>query len=147
MPEWKTVKEQKDIDLLMDTYGNFHDACIVSMNYQSGAYVDDNRVLYYGDAKSRRLSVIFQCQWSPKTIELEFSGLRQMHIVGWQDNYTCDISDAYLAFHHHLLPGNPERVIVWSDTDWFDVEKINNSISEPADSYIVANGLRWRIIT
>ena len=69
-----------------------------------------------------------------------------MHLVGWQDNYLCDISDAYLAFHDNLLPGNPDRVIVWADTDLFDVAKIDNSIHEPADTYIVANALKWRIV-
>ena len=69
-----------------------------------------------------------------------------MHIVGWQDNYLCLILDAYLAFHNGLLPGSADRVIVWSDTDCFDINKIDNSIAEPADTYIVANELRWRII-
>ena len=146
MGDWHKIKTQEDIALLMDIYDNFHDSCIVSMNYNSGAFVDEDRALYYGDENNRRLSVIFQGQWKPKTIELEFSGLRQMHIVGWQNNYTCDISDAYLAFHNHLLPGSPEQLIVWADTDWFDVDKIDNSINEPADTYIVASKLRWRVI-
>ena len=62
-----------------------------------------------------------------------------------KDNYFCDISDTYLSFHDNLLPGNPDRVLVWSDTDWFDVTKIDNSIHEPANTYIVANALRWQI--
>ena len=35
---------------------------------------------------------------------------------------------------------------VKTDTDWFDVAKIDNSIHEPADTYIVANALRWRVV-
>jgi hypothetical protein len=108
--------------------------------------VDDKGAMYFGDAASRRLSVMFQCQMKPKTLELQFSGLRQMHLVGWQDNYSCNIFGAYLAFHDNILPGNPDRVIVWSDTEWFDVTKIDNAIHEPADTYIVANALRWRIV-
>ena len=69
-----------------------------------------------------------------------------MHLVGWQDNYSCDILNANLAFHDNLLPGNLQRVIIWSDTDLFHVEKIDNSIHEPADTYIVANFLKWRIV-
>lgn len=112
MENWHCIKEQKDIDFLLDTYGYFHDSCIVSLNYQSGAFVDDESAMFFGDADDRRLSVIFQRQWKPKTIELQFSGLRQMHIVGWQNNYLCDILDAYLTFHDNLLPGKPSRVIV-----------------------------------
>lgn len=144
--DWNKIEDQEDVDFLMRTYGDFHDACIVSLSFQSGAFVDSAMTMYFGKSKERILSVIFQCQWEPKTIELQFLGLRQMHLVGWQDNYFCNISSAYLSFHNGLLPGSPKQVIVWSDTSWFDIDKIDNSITEPADTYIVANELRWRII-
>ena len=134
MGDWHKVELQEDIDFLMETYGGFHDSCIVSLSF------------HFGGPNERILSVICQSQWEPKTIELQFSGLRQMHIVGWQDNYLCLILDAYLAFHNGLLPGSPDRVIAWSDTDCFDINKIDNSIAEPADTYIIANELRWRIL-
>ena len=146
MDNWHDVKTQEDIDFLMSTYSGFHDSCIVSLNFQSGAFVDDEGAMNFGNAEERRLCVIFQGQWEPKTIELQFLGLRQMYVVGWQDNYLCDIFDAYLAFHDNLLPGNPARVIVWSDNDRFDITKADNSIHEPSDTYIVANALRWRIV-
>lgn len=146
MVDWHKVELQEDIDFLMETYGGFHDSCIVSLSFQSGAFVDNDMAMHFGGPNERILSVICQSQWEPKTIELQFSGLRQMHIVGWQDNYLCLILDAYLAFHNGLLPGSPDRVIVWSDTDCFDINKIDNSIAEPADTYIVAKELRWRIL-
>lgn len=147
MGNWNTIETQEDIDRLMTAYNDFHDSCVVSLNFQSGAFVgDDDWAMHFGNAEDRILSVVFQSQWKPKTIELQFSGLRQIHLIGWQDNYWCDISSAYLAFHNGLLPGSPRRVIVWSDTDWFDVKKIDNSIHEPADTYIVANALRWRVV-
>ena len=147
MGNWNIIETQEDIDGLLSAYNYFHDSCMVSLNFQSGAFVDDNDwAMHFGNAEDRILSVVFQSQWKPKTIELQFSGLRQIHLIGWQDNYWCDISSAYLAFHNGLLPGSPRRVIVWSDTDWFDVAKIDNSIHEPADTYIVANALRWRVV-
>ena len=99
----------------MSAYGDFHDACIVSLNFQSGAFVDDKSAMHFGGPEERVLSVVFQRQWEPKTIELQFIGLRQLHLIGWQDNYLCNILEAYLAFHDNLLPGKPHRVIVWSD--------------------------------
>lgn len=57
-----------------------------------------------------------------------------------------EISCAYLAFHDTLLPGKPERLIIWSDYEGFHIDKIDNSIHEPAVTYIAANMLRWRII-
>ena len=130
MGDWHKVELQEDIDFLMETYGGFHDSCIVSLSFQSGAFVDNDMAMHFGGPNERILSVICQSQWEPKTIELQFSGLRQMHIVGWQDNYLCLILDAYLAFHN----------------DCFDINMIDNSIAEPADTYIVANELRWRIL-
>ena len=106
MGDWHKVELQEDIDFLMETYGGFHDSCIVSLSFQSGAFVDNDMVMHFGGPNERILSVICQSQWEPKTIELQFSGLRQMHIVGWQDNYLCLILDAYLAFHNGLLPGS-----------------------------------------
>ena len=146
MENWHDIKTQADIDSLMSAYIGFHDSCIVSLNFQSGAFVDDERAMHFGKAEDRRLCVIFQSQWEPKTIELQFIGLRQMAVAGWQDNYFCYIFEAYLAFHDNLLPGNPARVIVWSDNDQFDISKVDNSIHEPSDTYIVANALRWRIV-
>lgn len=146
MENWHSVETQKDIERLMSTYGDFHDACIVSLNFQSGAFVDDENAMHFGGPKNRVLSVVFQCQWEPKTIELQFIGLRQLHLVGWQDNYLCDILEAYLSFCDNLLPGKPDRVIVWSDNSCFDTAKIGSTIQEPADTYIVANALRWRIV-
>ena len=124
MGDWHKIELQEDIDFLMETYGGFHDSCIVSLSFQSGAFVDNDMVMHFGGPNERILSVICQSQWEPKTIELQFSGLRQMHIVGWQDNYLCLILDAYLAFHNGLLPGSPDRVIVWSDTDCFDINRL-----------------------
>lgn len=144
MGDWHNVETQDDVEMLLSTYGYFHDGHIVSANYQSGVFVDDELSMYFGGAQEHRLSVVFQRQWKPKTIELQFIGLRQLHLTGWQDNYLNLILEAYLSFHENLLPGTPSRVIVWSSDCWFDVEKINNAISEPSDTYIVANALRWR---
>lgn len=146
MGDWHSVETQDDIDLLLDTYGGFHDSCIVSCNYQSGTHVNDKRAMSFGCAEDHNLSVIFQSQWGPKTLELQFIGLRQMHLTGWQYNYLDDIFGAYLSFHNDLLPGEPNRVIVWTDSGSFDIEKFNNAIHEPSETYIVANTLMWRIV-
>ena len=65
----------------------FHDSCIVSANFQSGAFVDSEMSMHFGDALSHKLHVVFHRQWQPKAIELCFIGLRQFHLVGWQDIY------------------------------------------------------------
>lgn len=145
MKHWHNIETQGDINLLMDTYGAFHDSCIITVNFQNGNFVDDTRAMHHGSPEDHRLSVVFQRQWEPKTLELMFIGLRQMHLIGWQDNYFCEILGAYLSFHDHLLPGEPHNVIVWADNSCFDVTKVDNAICEPSDTYIVANALMWRI--
>lgn len=145
---WIEVNAQTDIDKLMNTYGDFHDSCITNLHFTSGSSVTPDKTMHFGGAIDRQLCVTFQRQWDPITIELWFSGLRRLHLVGWQDNYLNDISSAYLAFHENLLPGEPRRLIVWADTDWFSIEKVSDStaLAEPTDSYIVANQLKWRIV-
>ena len=146
MESWHSIETQNDIDVLFDTYGGFHDSCMVPANFQSGTFVDDEMAMNFGDAKAHRLSVIFQRQGEPKTLEMQFIGLRQMYLTGWQDNYVGDIYDAYLSFHNDLLPGKPNRVIVWADNQWFDIAKVNRAIHEPSETYIIANALMWRIV-
>lgn len=129
-------------------YGHFHDSCITNLTYKSGAYVDKHKTMHFGDIDGRELNLIIQRQWEPITLELCFVGVRRFHVVGWQDNYLCDIMYAYLSFHKDVLPGEPIELIVWADTEYFNLEEIaiSNSLKEPADSYVIANTLKWRVI-
>jgi hypothetical protein len=146
MSDWNEFSTQNDIDKLLDIYGGFHDSCIVSMHYRSGTFVDDKKTMYFGDSSEHELIVVFHRQWEPRAIEMRFIGLRQLHLTGWQDNYSCDIYDAHLSFYEGILPGTPSRVIVWANYYDFNIKEIDNTIHEPSDTYIVANALKWRII-
>lgn len=44
--EWHTLETTEDIKYLLDTYGNFLDSTLVSYYFQSGNYVDSDRVGY-----------------------------------------------------------------------------------------------------
>lgn len=145
MKEWREISSQHDIDELLDAYAGFHDSCIVSMSYRSGAFVDEERAMHFGGSTDRQLLVTFHSQWEQRELEMCFVGLRQLHLTGWQDNYLCNFTDAYLSFKDGLLPGTPSRVIIWADRDDFDVNKIDNGVHEPSDTYIVANALKWRM--
>ena len=146
MSEWKEIQSESDIDEVMETLGDFHDSCIVSVNYKSGVFVDEKNDMCFGSANERELTVLFHCQWEPKVFELCFTGVRQMHLVGWQKNYLASISEAALFFCDNILPGTPSRLIVWSDYDYFTVSGSKGPIKEPADTYIIANSLKWRTI-
>lgn len=146
MGDWNEVKTQEDIDFLMSTYRDFHDSVLISANYKNGYYVDDENAIHGCEPEDFVLSMLFHSQWQPRIVELQFMGLRQTHLTGWEDNYLPIILETYLAFHENLLPGSPSKVIIWSDNSWFDTEKIDNTIHEPSETYVVANSLRWRII-
>ena len=44
--------------------------------------------------------------------------------------------------------GNSQESIVWADTEYFDLEDLRQTdmLDEPADNYIIANELKWRVI-
>lgn len=74
MGDWHKVELQRDIDFLMETYGGFHDSCIVSLSFQSGAFVDNDMAMHFGSPNERILSVIYQSQWELKTIQYSSRG-------------------------------------------------------------------------
>ncbi len=146
--KWHDVLTQKDIDDLLDAYGGFHDACIVSVNFASGMHVDKKMTMHFGDLEQYTLKIVFHSQWSDYALELHFAGLRRLHLVGIQDNYANDIFDASIKFYDNLLPSKyqtPARVIVWADRGDFDVNSIDSQLTEPADTYVIAHSLKWRL--
>ena len=145
MRKWKDIETESDISELMETYGSFHDSCIVSLNYQSGNSVDNNETMNFGSSNEHELTIVFNSQWDPKTLELKFVGVRQMHITGWQDNYLNDIFEAKISFYDGLLSDKTKRLIAWTDNEDLDPSKISNGLQEPGDTYIIADSLKWRI--
>lgn len=81
----------------MNSYCGFHDSCIVSVSYESGTSVDSEGIMHFSDENGHRMHVIFHSQMVKEKLELLFVGLRQVHLVGWQDNYTCELFDAHLS--------------------------------------------------
>lgn len=142
---WNEVSTQKDADALLRAYGHFHDSCIASVTYQSGASVDSQGAMSFGAPLSYQATVVFQRQWQPAAIELRFSGLRQLHIGGWQQLYTCEIAEASLRFVK-MAPEDKAPVIVWADSDGFCLEGSSPAAEEPLESYIVAQALKWRFL-
>lgn len=96
------IKNEDDIEFLMNKCFGFHDSCIVSVNYLSSAFVDENGSMCNGELLERTLSLTVHSQWC-KNIELLFKGVRKFSVVGWQDDYFCDIYGAYLDFRKDLL--------------------------------------------
>ena len=68
---WNEIKNETDIENLMKKYYFFHDSCIVSVNYRSGAYVDDNGGMANGELLEHSVEIVLHSQWE-KPIELRF---------------------------------------------------------------------------
>ena len=148
---WNEIKNEVDIENLMEEYCDFHDSCIVSINYHSGAYVDDKGDMLNGELLEHSIEMILHSQWN-KPIELRFTGVRKCNIVGFLDDYFCDIFGAYLDFHSDLLGGTrDDKLIVWADFGGFDPteykEETPISTNGNCCTYVIAEKLFWRIIT
>ncbi len=148
MSIWNDVKNQSDIEYLKEIYGEFHDACIAELRYVSGAHVNENLSICFGESLDRKLFVVFNRQWKPTKIELLFEGMRQMNIAGWQNNYFCDIYHCYLALHKDLVKGRDDNLIVWADNSGFNPKENDERhiLSEPLTTYIISEKLKWRLL-
>lgn len=148
---WNEIKNETDIENLMKKYSGFHDSCIVSVNYHSGAYVDDNGGMANGELLEHSVEIVLHSQWN-NPIELRFIGVRKCSIIGWQDNYFCNIYGVYLDFHTNLLgKTRDDKLIVWADDECFNPTNYTEErlISPNATNctYIIAEKLSWRMIT
>ena len=149
MSDWHEIKSTADIDALLDQYGGFHDSCLVELYYRSGAYVDKDNAMVCEPRASYEMHMVFHSQWYKNPLELCFNGVRKFNIVGFQDNYFCEILDCYLAIHTDLIKGRDDPLIVWADDYGFSPYQVRQErlMLEPDTTYVVAHNLKWRFIT
>ena len=128
---WNELLNQNDIDSLMETYGGFHDGCLVKLKYTSGVYVDEKLNMRF-DA-SHKVQIIFQRQYrNTKTIEFEFE----------------------VATHLNIRANNVDEVIIYGASIFFFEDKIYwadcYGIKPPMENYkgtwVCAEKARWQII-
>lgn len=143
---WYQIESRADIENLLAEYYGFHDSCIVAVNYVSGACVDIKGAMHNID-NNCSLIVKFESQMpafhkhpEKKSLELKFTGLRRLNLIGYQSNYFSDISSCYLAFY--------KQFIIWSDNYYFDPCAYEDKVlfEEPMSTFIVADKLGWRFV-
>jgi hypothetical protein len=137
---WNIIKNNDDIEHLLEEYCGFHDSCICKADYVSGASVNEDGAMIGSSAETAKLNVNFKSQMVLKTLQLQFIGLRRMNLIGYEENYFSDISSCYLSMD--------KGYIVWANNDWFDSETPcqNKLLSEPMNTFIVADKLQWRFV-
>lgn len=146
--EWKDVHTQQDLDFLLRECCDFHDSCVVELNYKTGSVVDENLYMGMGTLQEHTLSLVLQRQIRPVTVELCFSGVRKFYVEGWQNYHFCEISSCHLKFHRDLIEGEDKDLIVWSDYEDFDPKLLSRQdlLDNISESFIIASGLKWRFI-
>lgn len=146
MSQWNDIAGQADLNRLLALCGGFHDCCIASASYRSGAFVDRRRAMHFGQAADCQLSVIFHFQGEPRAVELCFTGLRRLYLTGWQELYDALILEARLAFCEVPSPEGPRKLLVWTDCGDWDIRPDGAAAPGPAGTYIAAEALKWRVV-
>lgn len=131
---WHEIKNNNDITNFMNTICSFHDSCIKEMKYLSGAYINDDLSMYPVN-DIRTLMVIVQRQFPENpTIEMEFKGLKYLHLLPCDDNYTCEILDSTMLLK--------DGCIYWCDCGTVPEMDLDHY----KGTMICALKLRWRSI-
>ncbi len=130
---WVEVTNQADLDLLMNTFGAFHDACIKEMYLWTESYVDSDLSMSCPPHLDTHVRLLIQRQFEdPSAIELLFDEVRRINVVPSPDNYDSIIFDATLLLR--------EGIFYWADVGrWLPDQE--NSMNA---TWIAANKLKWR---
>lgn len=137
MEKWHDVKTKDDAQLLLETYGWFHDAWITFVQYESGILPDSQGHLPWDDDSLRKATIVFQHDrsWKPSSIKLEFTGVQEFHINGYND-YDW-IGEGNIWFF--------DRAIVWADVEEDYIHTLKD-LEGVGYNYIIADALRWKIV-
>ena len=128
--EWNIIETQDDIDFLLKVFNDFHDSCIVSMQYKSGAYVDKSNFSMNPINTERTLSLTFHSQFKNcSAIELVFDKLIKLNLEPNDENYDCIIFGATIKKEN----GN----FFWADSP-------DCIYSSPNGTWIICEKLMWR---
>jgi len=127
---WNEIIKENDIKKLMTEYGFFHDACIKEIKYISGAFVNSDLSMSPFNIDGV-LSIIFQRQYeNPTVIEMEFCGLKNLHLISSKEGNTCIIYGASLSLNDGLF--------YWGDS--INIEDFQSY----KGTWICSDKIRWR---
>ena len=131
---WNLIKDEKDIDGLMEFFHGFHDSCIKELKYISGAYVLEDRSMHPLNEMAD-LSIIFQSQFCVPSIEMVFQKVNKFNLRPEDPQiYSCE-----------LLGANIEKIgdyYYWSNEPGnFDPQDYSDEIT-----WVSCKNIKWRRI-
>lgn len=135
--EWIYINTMEDVKYLEETYDNFLDSELVSFNFTSGNYVDDDLVGH--EYMTNILNIVFQrLDRNPFSIELSFEEMRRLSI------YTPLIIECSAdIIYAKIVIAN--GFIYW--TKWRDFNPYDEDHLRADTTYIESKRLKWRIIS
>ena len=134
---WKEINTEQDILEIQKIYGDFLDAEIVSFNFESGNYIDEELVGH--EYMTNRLYIIFQrLDKNPFSIEVLFEGMRRINFYAPLVNEcTADILFAKFVKNNSYIYWTK-----WREFDPYNPEHLKNDFT-----FIEAKSGKWRIIS
>ncbi len=131
---WNEIVTEEDISGFMSMFGHFHDSCIKEIRYVSGAFVEKDLSMNPINDK-RIVDMIFQRQYeNPMAIAIRLSGLKVLHLVPCNDNYTCEIHEATVFFKNGYA--------YWVDCNI----GTENELECYDGTWVCAKKIQWRIM-
>lgn len=131
--DWIEIKDQSDINDLLEYFGYFHDGCLREMYMWTGTYVKENLSMVVPGALDTNVRMLFQRQFSnPSAIELLFEHVTGIQIIPSPENYDSIIQDAIIR--------KLEDTFYWADGyDWHPIEN-----PDACSNWISAKKIKWR---
>lgn len=131
---WHEINDKDDLRQFRNEMHGFHDSIIKEIKYLSGAYIDENLLMYPINDRGA-LRVLIQRQYEVNSmIELEFCGLKCLKLYPVDEKYTCEIIDSTMLIK--------DGYIYWCDCGGLTEE----TIEDYSGMLVCGSKLRWRAI-
>jgi len=130
---WKELKDQNDLDELMNIFGRFHDSCIKESYMWTEHYVNEDLVMRLSVKRDVRVRILIQRQClNPSAIELMFEEVTKILITPSPEDYDSLIYEA--TFLH------TNGTFYWADDrSWIPDEQGFSS-----GNWISSKKVKWR---
>lgn len=126
------IKQDSDIEKLMEEFNWFHDSCIKELQYYSGGYVEEGGAMYPLNT-IRCVKIIFQSQAAhTRVIEMKFEKIKKLNLVPRDEEYDCIIYEASLE--------KIDGLFYWSEWKDFNEEDLKKEVG----TWISSQKVSWR---
>lgn len=125
---WVEIKDQTDIDKLLDSFGYFHDSCLRDIYISTREFVDEKLAMHIDNRLIGLL--LFQRQFEPNAVlELKFEEIERFNFLPFNETENAVIYDTTLIIKNGLF--------YWADfADW--------EIGDNESIWISGKKLFWR---